>query len=99
MSDLLDCLMDEIERLAVHLLGKPSSKKGNQWRWGSKGSIVVSMKGARRGSWYDHEASQGGGPLQLIMHRLSLEYDAATEWAQKYFGVPTSDFQSDGVNQ
>ena len=49
--------------LALELLGEPSKKSSNEWRWGRKGSLVLNLESA---SWYDHEADQGGGLIDLI---------------------------------
>ena len=52
--------------IAIELLGKPTSKKSDEWRWGRKGSLVLNLESA---SWYDHEADQGGGIIDLINYK------------------------------
>ena len=52
--------------IAIELLGEPTSKKGDEWRWGRKGSLVLNLESA---SWYDHEADQGGGIIDLIKYK------------------------------
>ncbi len=52
--------------IAIQLLGEPTSKKGDEWRWGRKGSLVLNLESA---SWYDHEADQGGGIIDLIKYK------------------------------
>ena len=47
--------------LAVELMGKPTFRTGDEWRWGRKGSLSVVIAGARAGMWFDHEAGEGGG--------------------------------------
>ena len=57
----------EIARpIAIELLGEPTSKKSEEWRWGRKGSLVLNLESA---SWYDHEADQGGGIIDLINYK------------------------------
>ena len=57
----------EIARpIAIELLGEPTSKKSDEWRWGRKGSLVLNLESA---SWYDHEADQGGGIIDLINYK------------------------------
>ena len=69
--------------IAIELLGEPTSKKSDEWRWGRKGSLVLNLESA---SWYDHEADQGGGIIDLINYKGGdvakiLEIaDAFKEW-------------------
>lgn len=58
-----------IEPVALELLGEPSSKRGNRWRWGTKGSFSADMQTA---TWFDHEAGEGGGLLALIERETGL---------------------------
>src|SRR5262245_16488215 len=50
-------------QVALRLLNEPGQKRGNKWRYGSRGSLVVDIK---TGTWFDHEANKGGGVLELI---------------------------------
>jgi hypothetical protein len=50
---------------AVMALGEPTVKHGNDWRWGSKGSLSVRVD---RGTFYDHERGLGGGVLDFLCH-------------------------------
>ena len=34
-------LLARAQELAVELLGKPSVRAGQEWRWGTKGSLAV----------------------------------------------------------
>src|SRR5262245_21953836 len=52
-----------MEPVALRLLGEPAQKQGNDWRYGSRGSLSVNLK---KGSWFDHEANVGGGVFALI---------------------------------
>jgi Protein of unknown function (DUF3987) len=49
--------------VALHLLGEPSDKSKAVLRWGSRGSLSVSIP---KGTFYDHETGTGGGVLDLI---------------------------------
>ena len=44
-------------------LGEPTSKRGNDWRWGTKGSFSVKIDEA---IWFDHETDVGGGVVDFI---------------------------------
>jgi hypothetical protein len=40
-------LRARVPELAVELLGKPTFRAGQEWRWGRKGSLSVVISGAR----------------------------------------------------
>lgn len=49
--------------VATAYWGEPQNKRGNEWRWGTHGSRTVDLK---RGCWFDFEAKEGGGIVDLI---------------------------------
>jgi len=49
--------------VAVSYWGEPQSKRGSEWRWGTYGSRTIDLK---RGCWFDFEAQEGGGIVDLI---------------------------------
>jgi hypothetical protein len=55
-------LRARVPELAVELLGKPTFRVGQEWRWGRKGSLSVVIGGARAGMWFDHVEGRGGCP-------------------------------------
>lgn len=80
-------LAERLEVLAAMMLGEPTLKKGRAWRWGKKSSLAVIMNGDKRGSWYDYEVEQGGGPLDLIMLGRRCNITEAIAWARTWTGV------------
>jgi hypothetical protein len=62
-------VMDDIdfsahmETVALALRGRPSSKHGNEWRYGTNGSLSIDIK---RGTFFNHETKEGGGTLAFI---------------------------------
>tara|TARA_Y100001972_G_scaffold89244_1_gene109142 strand:- start:12 stop:1964 length:1953 start_codon:yes stop_codon:yes gene_type:complete len=50
-------------QVVLELLGEPKVKKGDEWRYGNKGSLVVSIGNA---TWFDFENDEGGGIVDLI---------------------------------
>ena len=44
-------------------LGEPTSKRGDKWCWGKKGSFAANVTKA---IWFDHEANVGGGVVDFI---------------------------------
>jgi hypothetical protein len=54
-----------MEPVALHLLGEPNRQLSSktEWRYGSRGSFCIDLK---KGTFYDNEATKGGGVLDLI---------------------------------
>ena len=78
--------------VARTLLGDPPRKSGGQWRYGAKGSLVVSVSGDRAGSWHSFEDGEGGGVLALVEHRVGLSperrHAAAIAWLRERGLIP-----------
>jgi putative DNA primase/helicase len=83
-------LRASVEGLAVALLGEPTKRLTDHrsMKWGEKGSLTLSLQGSKRGSWFNHEAGYGGGPLQLIVHARFCSYHDAEEWAREWLSLP-----------
>jgi putative DNA primase/helicase len=73
--------------IAAELLGKPSSRTGQEWRWGRKGSLAVVIAGARTGMWFDHEAGTGGGLVELVARTRGLSRREALDWTADRIGM------------
>jgi putative DNA primase/helicase len=73
--------------IAAELLGKPSSRSGQEWRWGRKGSLAVVITGARTGMWFDHEAGTGGGLVDLVARTRGLSRREALDWTADRIGL------------
>ena len=73
-------LRARVPELAVELLGKPTFRMGQEWRWGRKGSLSVVIGGARAGMWFDHEEGRGGWFSDLVGRDLGLAREDATDW-------------------
>ncbi len=69
-------LMSEV---AFVLLGEPSSKHrgGLELRYGTYGSLSIDLQ---KNVYYDHEAGQGGGVLDLIVRENGGDYRDAVKW-------------------
>ena len=63
-----------MEPVALRLLGEPRQKRGNEWRYGTHGSLAIDIE---KGTWFDHEAKKGGGVLELIRRR---KYGPPVAW-------------------
>lgn len=51
--------------VARQILGEPIVQKSDEWRWGSKGSLVFNLE---TGQFYDFEEGVGGGVKWLVEH-------------------------------
>ncbi|HEX2528242.1 MAG TPA: toprim domain-containing protein, partial [Geminicoccus sp.] len=87
LNELRAALINRTEDLAVHLLGQRSGHTSTGWRWGSKGSLDVVLRGPKRGLWYDHEAGEGGDLLKLIRREQGGSFAETAEWARSFIGT------------
>ncbi len=70
-----------IETVAISLLGEPQSRRGDEWRYGTHGSLAVDVVD---GTWYDHENELGGGVLDLVMRETGrASVKAAIRWMEE----------------
>ena len=80
----------KMEATAHALLGDPNSRnrRGKEWRYGSKGSLSIDLS---KGTWFDYEAGEGGGVLDLIKREIGGDTRRALEWLERETGnyVPT----------
>lgn len=79
-------LADRIDELAFALVGAPSSRTHDEWRFRNKGSLAVRIAGPKRGAWFDHEAGCGGYPLGLVAHLRQTSIRDAYVWAVEWLG-------------
>ena len=88
MKDLEGQLGCHVESLLYKLFPDgPSSKTAQGYRFGSKGSLVVSHSGPKAGQYYDFERQEGGGLLKLISRELKLDSREAKSWASEFLGI------------
>ena len=80
-------LRARVPELAVELLGKPTFRAGQEWRWGRKGSLSVVVSGARAGMWFDHEEGRGGWFSDLVGRDLGMAREDATDWIADRIGM------------
>lgn len=72
------------EAIALKELGPPQSKRGNEWRYGSHGSLAVDV---RKGIWFDHEANQGGGIIGLITRQRGATMASVADILEADYGI------------
>ena len=70
-----------IEPVARRLLAdRPCREHGGDLRYGSRGSLVVHLRGAAAGTFRDFEADVSGGTLALVEHLTGRRGDDARAW-------------------
>ena len=79
-----------LKAVALEVLGQPAERRGNEWRYGRHGSLVVNIGGQRAGTWRDFEAGHGGGTLELLRHYQDLDKPQALEWLRAQGLLPNS---------
>lgn len=96
-------LAERLESLLPELIGGTSTKAewiGAPTRAGGLGdSLIVALKGSKRGRWFHHAAGVGGDPLGLINYARFNNNDmkAALRWARDFLGgelAPETDAQA-----
>jgi ATP-dependent exoDNAse (exonuclease V) alpha subunit len=87
LEDLDTKLKNSLEPLLYRLFPEgPIRKSRGEWRFGSKGSLVVTCQGEKAGSFYSFAEEKGGGPLQLVQMTLGLDTKQARDWAKDFVG-------------
>ena len=79
-----------LKAVVLEVLGQPAERRGNEWRYGRHGSLVVNIGGQRAGTWRDFEAGHGGGTLELLRHYQDLDKPQALEWLRARGLLPNS---------
>ena len=89
LEELRALLRSNVERLAEALLGEPNKALSTKraLRFGGKGSLVVELRGRKRGEWFSHEAGTGGGPFELIRFARDDNFLKAVQWAKSWSGT------------
>ena len=91
LVELRNRLREDVEGLAVDLLGEPSSRSGAELRFGRQGSLSVVIGRSKRGTWFSHEAGEGGDLLGLIRHARACSFPDALDFARRWVGMPEAE--------
>lgn len=73
-----------IEAVATHYWGKPTSRRGTELRWGTHGSKSVDL---RAGTFFDHEANEGGGLVDLVRAYEPSGFRSVADVLHEKFGI------------
>ena len=77
--------------VAEALLGEPTKRARDEWRYRTRGSLAVHVGGERAGTWRDWEADTGGGVLALVEHERGCDKAAALDWLESAGFVESRD--------
>src|SRR5215475_11515412 len=83
IAEIAKALANRAEDVSIALLGEPTSKSHDEYRWGRRGSLWLNRSGADRGRWYDHEHGVGGDLLDLIARARGVQLGDAIMIAQR----------------
>ena len=75
-----------IEPVARRLLGDPNRALSTKTRlrYGRKGSLAVDLA---KDTWFDHEAGEGGGVLDLICRENGGSHRESRNWLRDEIGL------------
>ena len=83
-----DQLVLNAEYVIETILGEPNAKLSSkdEYRYGKKGSLSVSMHGEHRGTWFDFETSEKGNLLHLIQRNFQLDFKGSLAFSANLMG-------------
>ena len=83
-------LAKHMPAVAQAILGEPNAQISSKrhLRFGNKGSLSVDLD---RGTYYDHEAGEGGGVLDLIQRHTGQTNGAAVQWLRDHVSADIGD--------
>ena len=79
-----------IEAIAIELIGEPTSKRGTELRFNSRGSIAVDIA---KNQFFDFESNHGGGWLALVMHFNQCSKAEALQWLRTHGFIEDREYQ------
>jgi hypothetical protein len=78
----LASLMEPAARLLLGEANRALSSK-KELRYGTHGSVAVNLQTA---TWYDFEANEGGGLLDLVERRTGFKHGERLDWLRRHVG-------------
>ena len=69
---------------ALETRGEPTSRRGDQWRYGTHGSLVVNVSGPHAGHWHSFEDDTGGDVLDFLRYQRGLDREEAWAWLKEH---------------
>jgi hypothetical protein len=85
-----DAFSPHIGAVARHLWGDPNAglSSKTELRWGNHGSRSVDLD---KGVWFDNEAGEGGGVIDLVTREAGVKGAEAVSYLRESVGIPIED--------
>ncbi len=90
LDELRAALRADADKIAQALLGEPTFSTRQTLRWGTKGSLKLELRGAKRGVWHSKESDERGDLLALIQQERRCGFVDAVAWARGQTGLPAA---------
>jgi ATP-dependent exoDNAse (exonuclease V) alpha subunit len=90
-NELTQALKDRMPHVCEALLSeRPTQQRPLEWRYGSKGSLKVTVAGSKAGTFVNFETGERGDALQFIATQRQCDRASAIEWARSFVGETRS---------
>ncbi|CAL7959125.1 conserved hypothetical protein [Gammaproteobacteria bacterium] len=96
-------LSNSAESFVERILGRPNERLSSaaEWRYGSKGSLVINMSGGKKGLWHNFETGEFGNLLTLMQKEIGLSFYETLKYASNMLGgglyINTSKHKNDSI--
>ena len=87
LAEVRERATDRCDKIAETLLGKPTFRSRQEWRWRTHGSFSLALSGQKRGLWHDHETREGGDIIALVQRECGCDFSQAIDWLAEYFHI------------
>ncbi len=95
-KEIRQSLESQVETIVEQLLGRPNERlsSSKEWRYGNKGSLVISLVQGKRGLWKNFESGESGNLISLLQKELSLNFPETLKYAADRFGISNTPFKT-----
>lgn len=88
LCDRIDDIIAALTREGKLGAPTPGPAKNGEMRFGSKGSLRITIAGSERGNWHDYESAKGGSdPFSLIAAKSGYDNKQTAEWIRTELGL------------
>lgn len=88
MTVINDIAKSNPKDIYAHIFGKPSKSSASELRY--RGGLIVTLKGTKKGLWYDFSEGHGGSIIQAIQRERGVDIKEAIAIAADITGVDKS---------
>jgi ATP-dependent exoDNAse (exonuclease V) alpha subunit len=80
-------LSERMPQLCEMLVSERPSQQGSlEWRYGSKGSLKITVAGPKAGTFVNFETGERGDAIQFIATQRQCDRASAIDWARQFVG-------------